>query len=365
MEKPELTKEIAYDAIQKFFNNKPFVLFGTGTSCAVDTDYGMGALKDHLENEIPRLGLNRRQISEWNGVLKRLNKGRDFESSMDAIVDGTLVRHIIDETAKHVAGVDRKNVTDILNGTKYWPAATLFKRLVERLPETDRTLHVATPNYDLSAEYAFTQAGIPYTTGFWGGVVREHNSGQAKRQMTYVKKIKTGRSKTAKVTRYLKHLCLYKVHGSLNTFSFNGRIVETDAWEIVPNNAERLIVTPGTSKYKNLMDQRDALLSDYDQAVKSHSAFLFLGFGFNDTQLVANAIDDKLKNQLCPGLILTMESNERIQSLLSESKTTWLVCKHEKDDSTMIYNSVYRNALNLTDTALWKFDEFTNKIMGG
>ena len=52
MAKPILTKEIAYKALQNFFDQKPFVLFGTGTSCAVDTAFGMGALKEHLEKTI-------------------------------------------------------------------------------------------------------------------------------------------------------------------------------------------------------------------------------------------------------------------------------------------------------------------------
>ena len=40
----ELTKESAYQAIAEFFTEKPFVLFGTGTSCALDLNFGMPAL---------------------------------------------------------------------------------------------------------------------------------------------------------------------------------------------------------------------------------------------------------------------------------------------------------------------------------
>ncbi|WP_169717699.1 hypothetical protein SPSIL_045390 [Sporomusa silvacetica DSM 10669] len=41
----ELTKKVAYSELQAFFNQKPLVLFGTGTSCAVDGRFGMTALK--------------------------------------------------------------------------------------------------------------------------------------------------------------------------------------------------------------------------------------------------------------------------------------------------------------------------------
>ena len=45
MNKPKLTQEIAYKALQGFFDNKPFIVFGTGTSCTVDYGFGMGALE--------------------------------------------------------------------------------------------------------------------------------------------------------------------------------------------------------------------------------------------------------------------------------------------------------------------------------
>ena len=54
MDKPILTKDIAYKALQDFFDDKPFVLFATGTSCAVDQGFGMGALEADLKEKIPK-----------------------------------------------------------------------------------------------------------------------------------------------------------------------------------------------------------------------------------------------------------------------------------------------------------------------
>jgi len=365
MPKHELTKTTAYKALQKFFDQKPFVLFATGTSCAVDTNFGMGSLEQFLKAEINKSPLNKQQKMEWDYVLAALEKNPDFEAAMNKISDEVLLRQVIEKTAAHVSSVDHKNAFGILSGEISWPAIGLFKRLVDRLPETDRTLHVATPNYDLTAEYAFTQANIRYTTGFWGGVVRKLDWVQAERQMTYAEQVPSGRSKMSTITRFRKHLRLYKVHGSLNTFSFNNQVVETDTWRKVPPGVERLMITPGTSKHEKLHDFRDALLTEYDKAVKSHSAFLFLGFGFNDTQLVTNAISEKLKKQSSPALIITRDSNERIEALLKESKNSWLVCKHPDNDSTRIWNNQYGNWLHLAKKELWKFDIFTNEIMGG
>jgi hypothetical protein len=365
MIKPQLTKEIAYKALQKFFNQKPFVIFATGISCAVDPGFGMRALEQYLKDEIPKQSLNNQQKFEWEGVLEALSQNLDFEAAMNAIKDETLLRRMINTTAEHVSIVDRKNAFGILSGGTSWPAIGMFKRLVDRLPETDRTLHVATPNYDLIAEYAFTQANIPYTTGFWGGVVRKLDWIQAERQMTYAEKVPSGRSKVTTITRLKKHLRLYKVHGSLNTFYFKGQVVETDAWERVPDGVDRLMIMLGGSKHEKLHDYRDVFLGEYDKAVRAHRAFLFLGFGFNDTQLIKNAISEKLKKQSSPALIITRSSNERIESLLKESKNTWLICKHPGDDSTRVLNGNYRDWLYLPDKELWKFDRFTIEITGG
>jgi hypothetical protein len=125
------------------------------------------------------------------------------------------------------------------------------------------------------------------------------------------------------------------------------------------------MIMPGGSKHEKLHDYRDVFLGEYDKAVRAHSAFLFLGFGFNDTQLIKNAISEKLKKQSSPALIITRSSNERIESLLKESKNTWLICKHPGDDSTRVLNGNYRDWLYLPDKELWKFDRFTIEIMGG
>lgn len=366
MSKPQLTKEIAYTALQAFFNQKPFVLFASGASCAVDLGFGMLSLELHLRNKFPSSSLTKPQADEWNSVLDALAQNKGFEEAMDNVNDISLLTQVINETAKLITGVNQKQTFALMQSTKTWPAIGLFQRMVSRLPETDRILHVATPNYDLLAEYAFTQAGIPYSTGFWGGIVRQLDWQQAERQMTYAEKVSI-RAKVNVITRIKKHIRLYKVHGSLNTFQYNHRVIETDAWNVVPDGVERLMITPGTAKHQKLHNFRDALLKEYDKAIANHNAFLFLGFGFNDTQLVNNAICSKLKNQNSPALIITRDANDRIDKLLQQSKNTWLVCKHEHNDndSTRIFNCQYKDWLSLPDQELWQFDQFATAIMGG
>lgn len=366
--KKELTKKIAYDTLQEFFqNNKPFILFGTGASCAVDAGFGMESLKNHLEFELPNKSLTKDQIIEWGSVLDNLKKGIDIESAMNSVRDELLIGNIIECTASLIVEKDRAFSYKIMSGKLKWPPATLFKCITDRLPETDRALHVATTNYDLLAEYAFENAQIPYTTGFIGGICRRLDWKQADSGMGYIEHIPK-RKVINNIRKKRKHIRLYKVHGSINEFLIDSNLIENNSWiNDVPEGVERVMITPGTSKYKKLHQIRSELLGEYDSAIENHSSFLFIGFGFNDVQLNNNALSRKLKSQQCPGIIITRDNNDRINSLLNESKSLWLVCKHHDSNngSTRIFNSQYSDWLYLSDKQLWKTEIFTKEILGG
>jgi len=362
-----LTEDIAYKALQNFFQQKPFVLFGTGTSCAVDTRFGMDALKEHLLSEIQKKYLDDNQRRQWESVINNLNNGADLESAMNDVQDDSLTKKIIECTATFIATLDREYSVKILLGEIEWPAVTLFERLVGGLPETDRILHVATTNYDLLAEYAFERAGIPYINGFSGGVNRCMDWTQAGRSMIYFENIPKGRV-SRHIPKIKKHIRLYKVHGSLNTFTLDSAIVENNAWMYEPpNDIERLMITPGTSKYERLHKYRTELLGEHDRAIEKHNAFLFIGFGFNDNQLTNNTIKRKLKEQKCPGLIITRDCNPRIESYINECANLWLVCKHPGEDNngSRIFNPLFKDWLHINDKQLWDASVFTNEILGG
>ena len=360
----ELTKEIAYKEFQKFFQDKPFVLFGTGMSCAVDDKFSMTSLKEHLVNElINKEQLDSKEKEQWDSVLKSLSAGIDFETSMNSINDNNLINKIVKITGDFISKLDYKCSIDLLTSSKNWPASSLFKKLVDGLPGGDRELHAATPNYDMMAEYAFYKADISYINGFYGGIVRHLDWEQSRRSIVYVERIPYGK-KIKPTTKKKKHIALYKVHGSLNLFLTNGNLIENNALSYMPTpkETERLIITPGISKYEKLHLYRDKLLARFDDAIKKHNFFLFLGFGFNDKPLIPTILD-KLKKQKCNGLIITKDTNGRIDKLLSEAENLWLICR--SDTGTLVRNKKYSTHLLLQNEELWEVDVFTKKILGG
>lgn len=361
--KKELTKEIAFKELQNMFQGKPFVLFGTGMSCAVDVKFGMNALQEHLFNKLDEDKLSTYEKSEWQSVQKEIENGVDFESAMNSVENEELINKVVELTGIFVASIDKKYTCTSFHEQFNWPALSLFKKLVEKLPASDKTLHVATPNYDMLAETAFGKAKIPYINGFYGGLVRQLDWNTSQRSITYAENV-TQRNTIKPITRKRKHIEFYKVHGSLNLFLMDDLLVENNSWIYLetPFNCERLIITPGLSKYKKLHLYREELLAKFDKAVQKHDFFLFLGFGFNDKQLQTRAITDKLKNQGSIGLIITMESNKGIDELINSSKNLWLVCKSE--NSTMIKNKNFEKPLFIKDSDLWQIDVFTKTILG-
>lgn len=359
----ELTRDVVYQAISQFFTDKPFVLFGTGTSCALDLNFGMPALERHLRAELVH-GVTEEQAQQWQQVVTALDVGsHDFESAMDFIKDDALTNRIVEITASFVACHDNTYAHPIMSGTCDWPAGSLLRKLVETLPQADKQLHVATPNYDLLAEYAFIRHKIPYITGFHGGFLRHYDWNEAKKS---VQSIQRSAGKTKQLLRVeCRHVRLHKPHGSLNTFEWEAQLIECNGWILnKPEGAIRAMITPGTAKYQRLHKDR-AQLAEYDNAVGNHTSFLFLGFGFNDSQLVNNTFRKKLEQDQCRALVITRDSNPRIEEWLSKCPNMWLICQQIGSDKSRIYNSKFDNWLDLDDKELWRFDVFTNEFLGG
>ncbi|MHB1418064.1 MAG: SIR2 family protein [Bacillota bacterium] len=361
-----LTYDIAMSALRDFFREKPFIFFGTGMSCALDNRFGMEALRDELLRQMKEQWLTEEQREEWEKMVQSLDGGIDLESALDGVSESDLLQTITRITGSFIAQVDREYAFKIANGDIEWPAISFLKRLVDGLPEGDRILHVLTPNYDMLFEYACDHAVIPYTNGFVGGVERITDWDAVDRVMVLPELI-YHRSRMQTVFKNRKHVRLYKVHGSLNYFFHHERVIENNAWMWDPPDfAQRVMITPGLSKYETLQHYRQELQSKADLAIDRERSFLFLGYGFNDKH-IEEYIKRKLISQNCPGLVITRDSNPRIEFLLSRAENLWLICKSQEaiNNGTRIYNKQYGNWLSLPEKVLWDVSQFTNEILGG
>ncbi|MBZ0220374.1 MAG: SIR2 family protein [Candidatus Methylomirabilis sp.] len=361
-----LTEDIAIEGLRNFFREKPFLFFGTGMSCSLDMRLGMPALKDALIAEIKTRPLPVAQAKEWKRVEIALQTGSDLESALNEISEQDLLKTITEVTGAFVATVDRECAFRIAKGEVKWPATQFLKKIVDSLPESDRILHALTPNYDMLFEYACDSARIAYTNGFFGGVEKNMDWHAVDRALLLRRYVNQRRKRKA-VYKHRKHVRLYKVHGSLNYFFHRSAVIENNAWTWGPPDfAQRVMITPGLSKYEMLQCYRQELLKAADAAIDRENHFLFLGYGFNDKHL-EEYIRRKLVTQSCKGLIITRDCNSRIESLLSDAANLWIVCKSQDAscEGTRVFNKKYSDWLNLPDKRLWEISEFTTHILGG
>ncbi len=361
-----LTEDLVVEALRNFFREKPFLFFGTGMSCALDSRFGMCALKDALVDGIEKRKLINSQKTEWEDVVSALNSGTDLESALNSVNDTDLLNALTKIAGSFVSSIDQEFSYLIAQGSVEWPAIRLLKKLVDTLPEGDRILHALTPNYDMLCEYACDYEGISYTNGFSGCIERKMDWNSVDCSLRTLERVSYGK-KSQKICKHKKHIRLYKVHGSLNYFFHRNTVIENNAWMWNPPNfAARVMITPGLSKYQMLQRYRQELLQSADTAINRSTHFLFLGYGFNDTHL-EEYIKRKLISQACHGLIITRDLNNRIQSLLEQSANLWLVCKTGDPDTegTRIFNKQYADCLTLPDKKLWDIGKFTARIFGG
>ena len=363
---PSLTEKIAVSTIRDFFRDSPLVVFGTGMSCALDPRFGMPALERELSRKVvPDINAHE-QVQQWSQVMESLQNNCGLETALDNVTDSALLQKITRATGEFVSSIDKEYAIQISNGDAVWPATAFFKLLVDKLPEGDPVLHVLTPNYDTLFEHACDTVDIHYTSGFFGGLQRQLDWEAVERSLLVLQRVAYGRQLKA-VFKPRKHVRLYKVHGSLNYFLHRGSIVENNAWMWdAPCYATRVMIAPGVSKYQTLQNYRQELLKTADAAIDKATRFLFLGYGFNDTHLEAY-INKKLTTQGCKGLIVTKDSNPRIESLLSQAENLWLVCGPSDDvgDGARIFNKRYDGWLELPTKRLWDVDTFNSEVLGG
>lgn len=352
--------------LRNFFREKPLIFFGTGLSCALDSRFGMPALKDALLSDMNENELSDVQKQEWGNVKKNLQVKNDLENALNEVNSHELLRKIVDCTGRFISKLDKEHSYRIAMKESIWPGTLLIKKMVETLSEQDGILHVLTPNYDMLFEYACESANILYTNGFVGCLHKRIDWVSAARSLQYKDSIAHGKNSIRQIDKNKKHVRLYKVHGSLNYFYHDDELIENNSWMWEPPVfAQRVIITPGISKFEILQKYRQELLARADNAISEASSFLFLGYGFNDNHL-EEYIKRKLITHASHGLIITRSINEKTIQLLHEAKNLWVICAdNENSDNSKIYNSQYTDWLILPGLKIWDVHEFYSNILGG
>ncbi len=344
------------------------LLVGTGASVEMDADLGMPALRDYLLKHIPK------ETEGWKPIAKKLSEGIDLETSLTKIHPAqTLQDEIAKHTKRFVANKDAILRDEVLTGKKIWVGEPLLQLLMRGLSPTWPRLPIVTSNYDMLIEYACSKAGIPYTTGYHGELIRRQDWTKA-RERYYRLNTVTMTGKRRNTISAIPHVELMKVHGSINLFRdiSEDSFVENDFWiEKYPPEFIPMIAPPGDAKTQDTLRYYDRLFREALQAIDEATAFIVIGYGFRDEH-IHQGILERVRDHGYPLIVLTRSTSEELGKLPAKGKNVWVITgilnkTNGKTDSsgTCFVHSDRKLSGNFDNVTLWQSDVFTKQILGG
>ena len=339
-------EEIAVEDGRQCLKSAPVIVLGSGASIP----FGLPSMTDlaqYLIESRPEETHDHQDDELWSRFVTEL-RTQDLESALVNIqMSDRLSDHIVDTTWQHIGEADEKAFDDMIISRNQSPLARLYSYLFN---STHRTLSVVTTNYDRLAEYAADHAGYCHYTGFTYGYFRQR---QIDPPISFIQ----GRHPARTIN-------IWKVHGCLDWFkSTDDQIVALASARSIPRDFRPAIVTPGSSKYAQaLMEPFRSVISGADDALMRASAYLCIGFGFNDSHIQPRLLE-RWRQGKALLIILTKTLSESAKRMLEESNGQKFLALEESLNGTRMWSHRYRETM-LLDNNLWNFPDFLDQTIG-
>lgn len=323
----------------------PVIVLGSGASAAHGIP-GMDSLGKHLAaSMLPAHCNTEHHLAGWQDFLDKVQK-MDLESALTGVnVTPEVLEHIVRTTWKFLNAADFRVFEQVLANRRLLSLTQLFQHL---LSSTATELQVVTPNYDRLAEYAAEAAGYCSYTGFTFGLFGV--------RAVELPRIQTGR-------RQARTVNIWKVHGSLGWFcGGDGSIVALPPLVDVPDGYSPVIVTPGTEKYRRTHEEpfRSAMHSA-DDAVARASAFLCIGYGFNDDHLQPLMMERCTRPEV-PLVLVTKAISPTAHKFLKSGRCNRYVALEESPTGTRMFSHDVPDGVELAGQSYWRLDHFLQLV---
>jgi hypothetical protein len=336
--------------LQAHFTDGLVTIVGSGVSAAAGIP-GMSALADYLRAEIPA-SCPASSVNEWDHVGEQLATGTDLETALRGVeADSELIPLIVKLTANFIYQAEQATVLRIVRG-EYDPP---MRRLIRHLAFAEGAAHIITSNYDRLVEYSVELAGLAVDTGFYGTYYARYMPCESKVALSQF----VPQRNKATLKRVLRaHVALHKPHGSLDWFLHGDEPVRCSHFI----DAQRLMITPGTSKYRLGYDSPfDLHRGSANQAIDAASRFLTLGYGFNDDQLETHLRPRLRAGRPC--VLLAKALTESARKVVEECDSVLALVEGSSEGipSTTCH---YGGITEVFDgVRLWDLDHFLNEVL--
>lgn len=266
-----MTKEQIFTEIQNVVSDNPVLVIGSGASVPYHIP-GMDslaiALKDFFSSHTYTNSDSTKAVYEFIG---NLNKGMGLEEALlNTKATDEVESDIVSQVWNLVGQADREVYKRLLSG-EVMALKPLMDYLVYKDPA--KICNIVTTNYDRIIEYAACQTDAYINTGFAPNII-----GHPYNKIDFLPK--------RLESEYTGSLNIWKVHGSLDWFKKDGKVLSLANTATIPNDYTPCIITPGANKYERTQQEPyREIFSHVDTLFNTATGFLCLGYGFNDSHV--------------------------------------------------------------------------------
>lgn len=337
--------EIAVKDGQKCLRKSPVIVLGSGASIPEGLP-SMKELADHLKGSISNGKLSNTDENLWREFIAKLDDTKDLESALQAIeLSEKLSNHIVVQTWDLISKADTRVFEKVLGNMNHLPLIKLYEHLFS---STNRTVSVVTTNYDRLAEYAAdcaSRSRCCHYTGFSYGYLRQQQQPNLRLHF----KQGDQRARTVEI---------WKVHGCLDWFiGQDNQATAVVSARAIPNGWRPAIVTPGIAKYKTThFEPFRSIIAGADDALENATAYLCVGFGFNDTHIQPKLLE-RWKQGDAFLVILTKTLSENAKAMLDRANgKKFLALEEARSGGTYMWSHRQQGEIGGVD--LWKLSDF-------
>lgn len=319
----------------------PLIMIGSGSSLGAGIS-GMGKLATWLINTVNVSPLDQSDIEEWDNIKQRLTVGgMGLEQSLQSSgskLSPSLTKEIVEKTWCCIANDERDSLIKLSIGEDVIGICRLFERLKHT---TNNVIHIVTTNYDHLIEWSAAAAEWQVWDGFDNGTIsRPLLSNDLSSRMSRV--VMSSRYPS---TTFVKHVRVYKPHGSLSWFKDEqgkilriSNVTNSDYDYLKKRQLDPVIVTPGLAKYlETHFEPYNTVMAEMQSAIRRSSALVFLGFGFNDEHIQASFISH-LRNNDIPKIILARTLSDSFHKIRLGGQIRNYIAIEECGKSTKVYS---------------------------
>lgn len=302
----------------------------------------MGELSDYLIGNLVPDG--QAEDDAWLLVKTALAHGDHLEGALEGKnLPASLLSKIVGLTWQCVNEKDKQLFETAAFGDREFPLGSLLAGMFR---STQNEVHVVTTNYDRVAELACNSKNVLFQCGFAPGYIQKWES--------------TGRVRFMHGIKQSRVVKIWKVHGSLDWFSTSDdRIIGLPVFDLPsPTKYTPLIVTPGLNKYeKTSEDPFRTTINGADEALKSASAFLSVGFGFRDKHIHPKIIE-RCKEKNVPTVVLARTLTDEAKDFLKNKAGTKYLGIEKSGTGSRIFSPAAPDGIEFQTADLWSLEGF-------